>query len=254
MTEEIQFTKYSNRGADYHYRQINKFNLRLLNSYTLARYEKQTEIVYARLKDQIKGNSASLNVLDMGCGDGVLLYMLKKRYPANALNVFGVDLSEQALKTAKTKIPEGIFTCASVYDTPFEAGFFDLVISSDLIEHLQEPGRLLKEIKRVAKENALIVVGTPVRFTEKPLDPMHAREFFQQEYIELFSRYFDNCILEESHKQFHTLKYTKKIPLLKMGFNRYIYNLMTVLGRNRFHEKIRTQTDFPTYMYAVCRN
>jgi 2-polyprenyl-3-methyl-5-hydroxy-6-metoxy-1,4-benzoquinol methylase len=253
MSEEIQFTKYKQRGADYHYKQINKCNLKTLNAYTLARYEKQIRIVGEQLKALGRNEGETLKVLDMGCGDGVLLYLLKKRLTTFRFECFGIDVSEQALQTAKQKIPDANFLNRSVYETGFDMQFFDLILSSDLIEHLQHPDKMLEEIKRVAKEAALIIIGTPIRYTEKPLDPMHVKEFFQQEFIELCSTYFQFIALEQSHKQIHALKYTKKSRIFKIGFNRYLYNLLTVLGRNRFLEKIKPAGDFPTYMYAVCR-
>lgn len=254
MNKEIQFEKYEKRSADYHYQQINKGNLRKFNAFTEARYIKHINLIKKHLKILSFNKQEVIDVLDVGCGDGVLLYLLNKHLRKYKFNIHGVDLSEKALEVAKNKIPGGNFIKTDIYNSTFQENNFDLIISSDVIEHVNHPDKMLVEIKRVAKKNALIIIGTPIKYTEKPLDRMHVKEFFQQEFIKITSEYFNFVELEESHKQIQFLKYIKQSKLLKIRINRYLFNLICVFRANPFLDKIKKTTDFPTYMFSVCKN
>ena len=97
--KEIEFQKYKTRGADYHWRQISKMGLFEHNSFVYARYT----IVVDRIKtiiDNYRGTKENIRILDMGCGDGVLLYLASKRIKNHAIELYGVDLSDIAIKTA----------------------------------------------------------------------------------------------------------------------------------------------------------
>ncbi len=92
------------------------------------------------------------SILDIGCGDGRLTNKLAKVYP----KVVGVDISEQALQYIKT---EKIKT--SVDALPFGDNSFDLILSTELIEHLSDEvyRKAITEMKRVARK--WILIGTP---------------------------------------------------------------------------------------------
>ena len=116
-------------------------------------------------------------ILDIGCGDGTLSYLISQR----AGFVIDIDSSDAAIKVAKKKtrnIENIDFIKASAYYLPFKHKTFDYIISSDVIEHLQEPLKMLAEIKRGFNEKNKVIITTPLRFTEEPLDKMHVQEFF----------------------------------------------------------------------------
>ena len=101
-------------------------------------------IISASMPNDVK------NILDVGCGNGVLTNELSKTY-----NVTGVDRSEQALAFVKTdKI------CASADDIPVADQSFDLVLSTEMIEHLEDDtlSNTIEEFKRISKKYILITV------------------------------------------------------------------------------------------------
>jgi ubiquinone/menaquinone biosynthesis C-methylase UbiE len=253
MKKEIEFQKYKNRGADYHYKQIQKWNFKKFNAFAEARYFKHIELVKIYLNKFYSSANHEIKILDVGCGDGVLIYLLKKSIKGFNLKFYGIDSSNEALCVAKNKIPDGVFNKNDVYNLGFENEFFDLVISLDVIEHINYPEKMLSEINRITKIQGLILIGTPIRLTEKPIDKMHIKEFFQKELIDLFSGFFTFIELFESHNQLYSLKYIKQTKFFKIGINRYLYNILSFFGKNPFIEKYKTSNNLPTYMFIVCR-
>ena len=94
-------------------------------------------------------------VLDLGCGTGTLVVLLKRKYPA--AEIVGVDPDPKALQRAQKKIrragvavqlDEGFADAL-----PYEAGTFDRVLSSFMLHHLEEHERekTLREVLRVLK-------------------------------------------------------------------------------------------------------
>jgi SAM-dependent methyltransferase len=88
-------------------------------------------------------------VLDVGCGGGSVAKAAKRARPD--LEVFGCDVSESAIKTAKAA-PEGVdFRLATAEKLPFGDGEFDFVWIFDVLEHVDDPARVLREVARVLK-------------------------------------------------------------------------------------------------------
>ena len=95
-------------------------------------------------------------VLDLGCYNGRIGCLLK----AAGNKVFGVDLSEQALRKAKEK---GI-TCLRAdasESLPIKDNTFDVVIAAEIIEHVFNLENFIVEIKRVLKTDGFLILSTP---------------------------------------------------------------------------------------------
>lgn len=97
--------------------------------------------------------------LDVGCADGYFTghYLLK--YPDT--EGYGIDLSEAIIEQAKNMYPEGHFQQSDVYELPFEDNSFDLVYAAEIIEHLIDPERAMREIHRVLKKGGCYVMTVP---------------------------------------------------------------------------------------------
>lgn len=103
------------------------------------------------------------NLLDVGCGDGVIEYFIKIK----AKNIYGIDNDQQELKKSKQK---GMITKLVDFNSkkfPFKNNFFDVITCLDVIEHVIDPKFLLKEIYRVLKKNGILIISTPnIRFSD----------------------------------------------------------------------------------------
>ena len=93
---------------------------------------------------QVKGR-----VLDVGCGAGSVAKAVKRERPD--LEVFGCDLSQSALAVANAS-PEGVdFRLATAERLPFPDGEFDYVWIFDVLEHVDDPEQVLREVYRVLR-------------------------------------------------------------------------------------------------------
>ena len=101
--------------------------------------------------------SAPETVLDAGCGEGFVVDRIARHDPSLAIT--GIDLSEGAIAYAREHFGrQATFLTGSIYDLPFEADAFDTVVCSEVLEHLDEPARALRELRRVARRYVLVTV------------------------------------------------------------------------------------------------
>mgnify|MGYP000479078007 CR=1 FL=1 len=104
----------------------------------------------------------SIECLDIGCGDGVVLdalYALGKKHSFK-INLHGLDLDKDALKAIKYKAN---LVVASALDMPFSDNKFDLITSSQTLEHFTEKDlkTTLKDTYRVLNKGGYFYAETP---------------------------------------------------------------------------------------------
>jgi len=95
---------------------------------------------------------AGQNVLDMGCGTGVLYPYLKGKIGEAGI-IVGMDISIQMLSKASEKFPDGQckFAQGEGEALPFCSGYFDHVICFAVFPHLRDKIKSLREIHRILK-------------------------------------------------------------------------------------------------------
>ncbi len=253
---EIVFSKYNTRKADYHWEQVNKHRLLKFNAFVYARYEKCAQIVSNLiLKKPSSGEPKTMKILDVGCGDGVLLSFIEKKLNSRSSELYGVDLSHKAISAAQNKIKNGHFYKSSVYKLPFQENTFDVIVSTDVIEHVSRPKKMLKEIKKVAKENGNIIIGTPIKYTEEPQDKNHYQEFYPKQLIELIKLFFKDCKLIKSHNLLYFCLYNRSLKIWgkTLPLFRVLINFSSIfLHLNPFLASRFYGNELFSYMYIVC--
>jgi SAM-dependent methyltransferase len=99
-------------------------------------------------------------VVDIGCGDGRLLDVLKASCPPG-WRYHGVDWSERAIERVRRKGYEGRSGDVSRMDLSDWEGKFDLALMHQLIEHVRDPRELLARVRRILKPGGALSVETP---------------------------------------------------------------------------------------------
>lgn len=95
-------------------------------------------------------------VLDAGCGEGFVLSEFNNRGIGNLLE--GIECSEQALNTGRELFPYLLLKHGDIYHLPYQDNSFDLVLCTEVMEHLVEPDKALDEIMRVSGQYCLFSV------------------------------------------------------------------------------------------------
>ncbi|MCE5249098.1 class I SAM-dependent methyltransferase [bacterium] len=107
--------------------------------------------------------SGITKVLDAGTGSGWLSEMLS----GLGYTVCAVDLGLDSLKRASSRMRgknrKVFFTLGDVYRLPCRDGWFDTVVASETIEHLDQPDAAFREFFRVIRPGGSLVVSTPYR-------------------------------------------------------------------------------------------
>ena len=112
-------------------------------------------------------------LLDVGCGEGRHIFGVMQDYPL--MKCIGIDMDHESIKIAeegydyfKSISHAGAeFLKGSAYNIPFPDNFFDLVICSEVLEHLHEYNDAVKEMHRVLKPGGKLYASVPASWPEK---------------------------------------------------------------------------------------
>lgn len=127
-------------------------------------------------------------ILDLGAGDGEILYSLWKKGFVDESKSYATEISHyrcEKLRTLSNKmfVDEGDATF-----TPYEDSKFDFIICNQVIEHVKNPKALLEEAYRILKSKGHLYLSTVLKRKfnlgyywnekgERVLDPTHLREY-----------------------------------------------------------------------------
>ncbi|MCP4583505.1 MAG: class I SAM-dependent methyltransferase [candidate division Zixibacteria bacterium] len=106
---------------------------------------------------EFMGAESGKKHLDVSCGTGYLLLASTKA----GLETYGVDISEEAVKVAKSVTPESKIEVCPGEDLKFDDGTFDFVSCLGSLEHFLDMSKGLQEMKRVAKDSARFCIVVP---------------------------------------------------------------------------------------------
>ena len=124
-----------------------------------------------------------IKVLDIGCSSGTLIQQIITK---NVVKVYGIDISDNAIELSKNKGLKNVRTMdASKLD--FDDKKFDIIIASDVLEHINEDLDALKEWKRVLKPNGHMVLFVPankILWSNNDIYSQHYRRYEKQQLID----------------------------------------------------------------------
>lgn len=105
---------------------------------------------------RVNGHSRGATILDVGCGTG----LITRHISGN--RIVALDINRWAVKRAKLHISNKVeFIVGDAENLPLASDAFDIVVCTDVLEHLINPDRALKEIHRVMKTGATLIGEVP---------------------------------------------------------------------------------------------
>ncbi len=148
--------------------------------------------------DLVKSTQASL-ILEIGCGQGYLLKFIHDQVKDCRLEAF--DISEEFIAMTKEKVPSANLSVQDIYKSGYSSGSFDLVLCSEVLEHLEYPEKALEEIRRLTRRWAVLSVPNEPLFSLSCFlsgkdiktfgnNPGHINRWKEMDFAELIKKYF----------------------------------------------------------------
>lgn len=114
-----------------------------------------TRVQYSAVLASLQKYRTAGRVLDLGCGSGHFLDVAKER----GWSAYGTETSDEAVTICRAK---GIsMTSSSLVPNEYEPGFFDVVIMTELIEHVNNPREVLAGVHRLLRPGGAVYFTTP---------------------------------------------------------------------------------------------
>lgn len=101
-------------------------------------------------------------ILDIGSADGTFTKVILEHSKAD--KIVGIDVLENSVAYARRRFARShrmSFRVADAQRLPFKAGEFDAVFCLETLEHVEDPKRVLREIKRILKKDGYLLVLVP---------------------------------------------------------------------------------------------
>jgi ubiquinone/menaquinone biosynthesis C-methylase UbiE len=128
-------------------------------------YRGRRHLVTKWVKRRFEERGRKLRILDVACATGMSF-----RFLSQYGDVRGIDISEETIRLCKTRGIDRIVRCDAM-KLPFRDGSFDVILALDALEHFPDDRLAIREIRRVAKPDALVLVTVPAfQFLWSPHD------------------------------------------------------------------------------------
>jgi 2-polyprenyl-3-methyl-5-hydroxy-6-metoxy-1,4-benzoquinol methylase len=113
---------------------------------------------FERALDELMEDVQPRSLLDVGCGEGVLVHQWAERMPAARL--VGIDLEEESIQAgwAQRQAPNLEYRTNAADELPFAENEFELATAIEVLEHVPDPERTLSEMARCAERHLLVSV------------------------------------------------------------------------------------------------
>lgn len=155
---------------------------RLLGQYL----DPQRLVFYEEVAEAVAPFCPQKSVVDVGCGAGSLLREVVDR--AAPARVVGVDYTDAGVWRARRCVPEGEFHARSLYELDL-AETFDVVLCTEVLEHLSKPEVAMQLLRRLCAPSGVIFVTVP----DGAVDSWsgHRNFWSESELLEFLGRYGD---------------------------------------------------------------
>jgi methionine biosynthesis protein MetW len=158
------------------------------------------------------------SVLDVGCATGKLLQRLGDE---KGCQTAGIEMDSVLAEQARPRCHQLVAGNIETLDLPFQPGQFDIIVFADVLEHLQNPGAVLKKLKVYLKDNGYVLVSIPnIAFISARVNLLLGR-----------FNYAAYGIMDRGHVRFFTLRSAKEL-VSESGFQ-----VVSVEGYNQVRDR-----------------
>jgi SAM-dependent methyltransferase len=161
---------------------------------------------FERDLDELFELAAPSSLLDVGCGEGVLVHRWAQRlgegHPEGATRVVGIDLEEESIQAgwAERRAPNLEYRVMEATSLPFADGEFELACAIEVLEHVPDPEHTLAEMVRCAERHLLVSVpreplwrmlnmARGAYWKELGNTPGHLNHWSRRAFVKLLSRH-----------------------------------------------------------------
>ncbi|MGN0366667.1 MAG: class I SAM-dependent methyltransferase [Suilimivivens sp.] len=109
-----------------------------------------------QIAKEITKKKGLVRILDAGCGEGFITDLIYRN--VEHAQITGLEYTKEALDLARQMNPDIDFVEGDIYQLPFCDNTFDIVLCTEVLEHLNEPERALSEMARVADHTVFLTV------------------------------------------------------------------------------------------------
>ena len=211
--------------------------------------------------------AAGKRVLDAACGNGYGSLLMRER---GARAVTGVDIDWDAVQQAARfhRLERAGFARASALALPFRDATFDLFVSLETVEHIDDDAAYVQEARRVLKSDGTFICSTPNRavlnpgraLTDRPFNPFHIREYTLPELEQLLRRefrtvrWFGQSVFANWYVAFLTA-IGRRLPMLAVRLHQLRKLLGALFERRERHTPVPLPARGATeVLIAVCTN
>lgn len=142
---------YYNRGNYEKYMSKNPLKRRMVERFNIK--------IVALIKNAVKNlklQTGKVSFLDAGCGEGFIDSIIYNNI--NDISLKGLEYTEEALNIARKMNPQAEYIQGDIYNMPFEDNSADIVICTEVLEHLEKPEQAVRELLRVSRRYILLTV------------------------------------------------------------------------------------------------
>jgi len=198
---------------------------RILNTWTERRAQKILEAIRELPVRNPK-------ILDFGCGHGWFTERL-----TDVGEAWGIDLSPEAIAMAKSRRPDIRFIAGDVYQTDLPKDYFDVLVSQEVIAHVENQPRYIERAAQVLKPGGHLIITTGNKFVMDRLGSVGWVRYPSEHIENELSRAQMKRLLQPYYK---VLRVRTIIPHGTRGILRVVnsYRLTSLLGAIVRPEKV----------------
>jgi len=163
-------------------------------------------------------------ILDLGCGPGWFTEEL-----AHFGLATGVDLSQEAIAMAKSRVPQATFLAGNLFEISLPAKHFDVVVSQEVIDHVVDQVGYVQRAAHVLKPRGYLILTCANRFV---IDRLGDQAFAGQPKGHIQKSLDIKSVRHLLKPHFRTLRETSLVPIGNGGILRLInsHKLNAVIG------------------------